>query len=296
MNAITLHGVLDSESTSGAVRMTLRPGDVTINDVELTLFPRTNLDHLGLAGMTATYLYGPNDRGQFDDVRPGVYEVSGLQMLNGSGEWIYRPVSNPDTLQISAFLDRDPRGFGLTQRDRDYAQFQDDEQRLENRPTLWVEPLGDWGQGQVQLIEIPSGSEVNKNVLAYWRPRAPLPAGSEAAFAYRQFWCWSPPERPPLAVAAQTRVGRGATGRRRRFLVDFTGDMLPAIPAQDIRPALTVGPGAVQGLRLWSYPGRKTVRVAFELDPGSENASEMRLVLEAGGKPISETWLYRWTP
>jgi glucans biosynthesis protein len=49
-------------------------------------------------------------------------------------------------------------------------------------------------------------------------------------------------------------------------------------------------------LRIWAYPDRKTLRVAFELDPGGENASEMRLLLESAGKPASEIWLYRWTP
>jgi glucans biosynthesis protein len=289
--------VIDSESASAAVRMTFRPGDVTINDVELTVFPRVNLDHLGLAGMAASYLFGGNDRRpNQDDVRPAVYEVSGLQMLNGSDEWLWRPLHNPETLQISAFIDRAPKGFGLLQRDRDFASFHDDEGRLENRPSLWVEPLGDWGQGAVQLIEIPSDSEINDNILAYWRPRAPIPAGSEASFAYRQFWCWTPPDRPPMATVAGTRIGRGSGGRRRRFLVDFVGDTLPGIPPQDVRAALTAGPGAIQGARVIAHPHRKMVRISFELDPGSENASEMRLVLEAGGKPISETWLYRWTP
>jgi glucans biosynthesis protein len=93
-----------------------------------------------------------------------------------------------------------------------------------------------------------------------------------------------------------TRVGRGSTGRRRRFAVDFSGDMLGDNLPADLKSVLTVGPGTFQNLKIWSYPERKTLRVAFELDPGNENACEMRLILEAGGKPISETWLYRWTP
>ncbi|HEY8383572.1 MAG TPA: glucan biosynthesis protein [Microvirga sp.] len=295
-NAIVIHGIIDSESTTGAVRMTFRPGEVTITDVETTLFPRVNLEHVGLGAMASTYLFGPNDRRNVDDVRPAVYESGGLQILNGQGEWLWRPLHNPETLQISAFVDSSPRGFGLVQRERSFDAFQDDEQRYDRRPTLWIEPLGDWGQGTVQLLEIPSDAEINDNILAYWRPKAPMAAGTEVSFAYRQHWCWYPPERPPLATAALTRVGRGSTGRRRRFLVDFTGDMLGDNPPPDLKPTLTVGPGSIQNLRVWPYPDRKTLRVAFELDPGNENACEMRLVLEAGGKPISETWLYRWTP
>jgi glucans biosynthesis protein len=295
-NTAVVHGLIDSESTTGAVRMTFRPGEVTIVDVETTLFPRVNLEHVGLGGMASTYLFGPNDRRNVDDARSAVYESAGLQMLNGQGEWLWRPLHNPETLQISAFVDQAPRGFGLLQRERSFEAFQDDDQRFERRPSLWIEPLGDWGQGTVQLLEIPSDSEVNDNILAYWRPRAPMAAGSEVPFAYRQYWSWTPPERPPLATVGATRVGRGSTGRRRRFFVDFGGGPLAENPPADLRPVLTVGPGSIQNLKLWPYPERKAVRVAFELDPGNENACEMRLVLEAGGRPVSETWLYRWTP
>lgn len=295
-NSITIHGVIDSESTTGSVRMTIRPGDMTIVDVETTLFPRVNLEHVGLGGMASTYFYGPNDRRNADDIRPAVYESSGLQMLNGQGEWLWRPLHNPETLQISAFVDNAPRGFGLLQRERSYETFQDDDQRFERRPSLWIEPLGDWSQGSVQLLEIPTDAEINDNILAYWRPKAPMAAGSEVAFAYRQYWGWNSPERPPLATVTATRSGRGSSGRRRRFSVDFSGDMLGDNWPADLKSVLTVGPGSFQNLKLLPYPERKTVRVAFELDPGNENACEMRLILEAGGKPISETWLYRWTP
>jgi glucans biosynthesis protein len=296
VNALVVHGLIDSESVAGAVRMTLRPGDATIVDVETTLFPRVNLEHVGLGGMNATYLHGGMRRRAIDDVRQAVHDVSGLQMLTGAGEHLWRPVQNPETLQISAFLDRNPQGFGLIQRDRDYAAFQDDDQRWERRASLWIEPVGEWGQGQVQLIEIPTDSEVNDNILAYWRPRAPMQAGSEVTIAYRQFWGLTSPVRPPVALATNSRVGRGGGGRRRRFVVDFTGDTVVSVPLQEIRTVLTAGPGTIPSSRLWLYPDRKTVRVSFELDPGPENASEIRLVLEAAGKPLTETWLYRWTP
>ncbi len=294
-NVLVVHGLIDSESVTGAVRMTFRPGEATIVDVETTLFPRVQLEHVGIGGMGATYLFGPYARRSTDDVRPAVYEVSGLHILNGNGEWLWRPVNNPDTLQISAFLDDNPKGFGLIQRERDFAAFGDDAQRPEKRPSLWIEPLGEWGPGAVQLIEIPSDSEINDNILAYWRPKAPMAAGSEVTLNYRQFWCWAPPERPDVAPVALTRAGRGSSGRRRRFLVEFAGDALAAPPA-DVKAVLSASPGALSDVKLFAYPERKAVRVAFELDPGGETACEMRLLLQSGTKPLSETWLYRWTP
>ena len=217
-------------------------------------------------------------------------------MLTGAGEWIYRPVSNPATLQVSSFMDENPRGFGFVQRERDAAAFQDDDQRFELRPSIWTEPLGEWGAGSVQLIEIPSDSELNDNIIAYWRPRQPLAAGSETSIAYRQAWCWQPPEKPALAIATRTRQGRGSQPRRRRFLVDFSGDKLgDAAQVAAIRAAVSTSQGAIHNVRLWPYPERKLMRVGFEVDPGAESLCELRLVLQAGGQPVSETWLDRWT-
>jgi periplasmic glucans biosynthesis protein len=293
---LVVHALLDSESVVGAVRFTIRPGAVTIIDVEKTLLPRVQIDHIGFGGMSATYLFGPQSRRISDDVRPAVHEVQGLQMQTGRNEWIWRPLVNPETLQISVFSDESPKGFGLLQRERSKPFYEDDEQNFERRPSLWIEPLGNWGAGAVQLLEIPSNSEVNDNVLAYWRPRAGLAAGSETAMAYRQYWCWTPPEAPPLATVSATRIGRGSQGRRKRFIVTFTGEKLADASALiELKPVLSATPGAIHNMRIWPYPELKMVRVAFELDPGSESISELRLILESASGPLSETWLYRWT-
>jgi glucans biosynthesis protein len=299
-NTLIIHALLDSDSVAGAYRFTMRPGDATIIDTECTLFPRVALDRFGLATMTAASLFGPIDRRRADDIRPAVAELTGLQMLTGAGEWVWRPVSNRETLQISAFVDENPSGFGFLQRDRDFDHFQDDDQHWEMRPSLWIEPLGDWGKGSVTLVEIPSTSEVNQNVIAYWQPNAPLTAGSETSFAYRQFWCWSPPSSPALASVVDSRGGRapggGTNSRRRRFLVEFSGNMFAGTQhASDITPVLNTSAGSMLGIRTFLSRDRKSFRVLFDMDPGSEPLVELRLLLQAQGNPISETWLYRWT-
>ncbi|WP_036257737.1 glucan biosynthesis protein [Methylocapsa aurea] len=297
-NTLVVHALIDSESVTGAYRFTLRPGEATIIDAECTLFARVAVDSFGLATMSATHLSGAiDDKRRSGDLRPSVSEVAGLQMLTGKGEWLWRPVSNRDTLQISTFVDENPRGFGFLQRDRNFDHYQDDDQHWESRPSLWIEPIGDWSFGGVQLVEIPSESEVNDNIIAYWQPRQPLAAGSETGFAYRQFWCWSPPERPSLAIAAQSRSGRGSSPKRRRFIVEFTGDIL-SLPqnAGDMKPNLSATPGSITLIRTFLSADKTSYRVLFELDFGGDSSSELRLVIEAAGKPISETWIYRWTP
>lgn len=295
---LVVHALLDSESVTGLYRFAVRPGDITVCDVEVTLFPRVDLGHVGVAPLTANFLFAPNDRGGADDVRGAVHDVNGLQIWNGNGEWIWRPMNNPDTLQISAFVDQNPKGFGLLQRDRRADAFNDLDQRFERRPSVWIEPLGDWGQGQVQLMEIPVNDEMNRNILAYWRPRVPLAKGAEHTFTYRMHWCWTPPERPPLASVVATRTGRGqGGGRRRRFLVDFTSeDFADPTKVAGLKPTLTNQRGRIANVDGRLVPDARLYRVTFDLDPEAANQVELRLVLEREGQAQSETWLYRWTP
>ena len=293
---MVIHAIADSESLVAAIRFTVRPGDVTIVDVETTLIPRVPLDHIGLGGMQAMYFFSPaSPRRATDDYRAGVYEAMGLQMQRGNAEWIWRPLTNPSQLQISNFQDENIKGFGLVQRDRQFPTFQDDDQKYNLRPSCWVEPIGDWGQGAVQLVEIPTDSDINQNIVSYWRPKAVLNAGEEVIFNLRQFWCWQVPESSPLATILSTRVGRIGP-KRRRFVVDFAGDgFTPDRKAADFKLALSTSGGSVINQRVIYTPQRNAARAIVDLDTGNETLIELRLVLEANGKSETETWLYRWT-
>ena len=81
--------------------------------------------------------------------------------------------------------------------------YEDDESHWEMKPSLWIEPIGDWGDGEVLLLEIPSDSETNDNIIAQWRPKAGLAAGGSVSFAYRQFWCWTAPATSWLSAASR---------------------------------------------------------------------------------------------
>ncbi len=296
-NALVIHALLDSESVAGAYRFTMRPGEAIIVDTEMTLCPRANVENVGIAAMSGTSISSPLERRRPDDVRPIIAELNGLQMLTGRDEWIWRPVTNRSTLQISSFVDDNPKGFGFLQRNRDFESYQDDEAHWETRPSVWIEPLSDFGPGNVQLTEIPAESDTNSNCIAYWRPNGGLVAGKEQAWAYRQFWCWEPPVRPAQLTVFESRGGRGSAAKRRRFVVAFTGDALgDAQSLREPKPALSVFSGSLASMRSYLYRDRKLYRVVFEFDPGGEPQAEMRLVIEADGKPVSETWLYRWTP
>lgn len=296
---LTVHAFFDSRPMAGTLRFTIRPGIATIVDTECTLFARSAINEFGLAVMAASHFSGALETRNRDDVRPSVHEAGGLQIHSGANEWLWRPVANPQRLQISAFVDNHPRGFGLLQRDRRFSTYLDDITHWERRPSLWIEPIGQWGAGEITLQEIPSGSPNNKNILAYWRPQEGMKPGSEKRYVFRQFWTWTPPETPELAIVTLTRQGKtrpDAPARLRRYLVQFAGqELFPGNQARDIQAMVSISKGKVGDVRVFPSPETKTVRVLFDIDPGNESLAELRVHLEAAQKRISEVWLYRWS-
>ena len=203
-----VHALLDSQSAAAAFRFTIRPGKQTIFDTEMALYPRADIATVGIAPLTTMFLFDANDRTRVDDYREAVHDSNGLLLWTGKGERIWRPLANPRELQISAFTDSEPARLRTdAARPRHCGDYQDLEAHYENRPSLWVEPIGDWGEGIVELVEIPSDREVNDNIVAFWRPHDPLKAKSEYILTYRLHWCWSVPVATTLAEVTGTRCG-----------------------------------------------------------------------------------------
>jgi glucans biosynthesis protein len=292
--AIIVHALLDSPSTSGAYRFVIQPGEATEMEVEATLFPRTAIQHLGIAPLTSMFLHGPASPSRRPDFRPEVHDSEGLAIWNGRGELLWRPLANPKTLQVSAFMDENPKGFGLWQRGRDFRDFQDLEAHYERRPSIWVEPKGSWGEGFVELIEIPVDDEIHDNIAAYWKPSKGLDAGGPYRFDYRLYWSNDVPVAWAGARVVKTRTGAAKKPQTILFVIDFEG---PAVKDVSDLPVATVNasPGTVANIVVQRNPAISGLRVAFEMNPGGSESVEMRLVLKAGEQAVSESWLYRWT-
>jgi glucans biosynthesis protein len=291
--AITVHALLDSHSTTGAYTFRISPGEATVMDVEAVLYPRRPLYHVGLGALTSMYLHGPGHHRINDDFRPAVHDSNGLAIRNGYGERIWRPLTNPLTLQTSAFVDQNPQGFGLCQRARSFAAYQDLEADYERRPSIWVEPRGEWGRGSVELVEIPADAEVHDNIVAYWKPADPPRPGRPYEFAYRMTWSDKIPVAWSGARAVATRVGKGNPPGSRLFVVDFAG---PDVERSPLPVAVASGrPGRIANVVVQPNPNVNGVRVTFELYPNGTQLCELRLALKRGARQISETWLYRWT-
>ena len=293
---IVVSALLDSPSCTASMRFSIRPGEATVFDVESTLFPRVDLSQAGIGTGTSMFYFDANDRVGIDDYRRAVHDSDGLMMLTGRGEELWRPLANPRKLQISSFVDSSPRGFGLTQRKRALADYMDLEARYERRPSLWVEPIGNWGDGVVQLLEIPTKDEVHDNIVAFWRPKEPLRAKSEVNYTYRLHWANLPPLAKDLARFHHTRCGEGTAPGARLFVLDVAGERLKAL-APDTQPRLELSAdkGRVRNAVVRPAPELGGWRLSFELATDRIDMAELRAQLFNGDTPLTEAWIYRWT-
>jgi glucans biosynthesis protein len=290
--AIVIYALLESESTTGAYKFTVQPGVETFMDVDLTLFPRAEMRVVGIAPLTSMFLFDETNRGRLDDYRPEVHDSDGLQITTTSGEQIFRQLANPLKLQVSTFTTTAPQGYGLVQRSRDQSDFQDFDARYERRPSAWVEPKGEWGAGAVELVEIPSGRESNDNIVAFYRTAQTLLPGHPAQFAYRITWTDEPALPKGLGKVVATRSGASLDRKRRVFVLDIVG---AGEKVDGLRLDLAVSAGKISNATLMANGELHGLRASFEIDPNDADVSELRLRIMRGDRPVSETWLYRWT-
>jgi glucans biosynthesis protein len=176
---LVIYALLDSPRSTGAYKMTLRPGSDAVVDVRSKVFLRDNVSRLGVAPLTSMFLFGANQPSRVLNYRHELHDSSGLSIHAGNDEWIWRPLNNPKHLAVSSFTVENPKGFGLLQRGREFGRFEDLDDRYDKRPSAWVEPKGDWGKGTVDLVEIPTADETNDNIVAFWNPEK-MPAAGEA--------------------------------------------------------------------------------------------------------------------
>jgi glucans biosynthesis protein len=301
---LTVYALLDSRSVAGAYQFEIRPGDITQVEVHCELFARRAIAKLGVAPLTSMFLTSIDGGRRFDDYRPQVHDSDGLMAETGHGQWLWRPLGNPRELRVNRFVDEGPRGFGLVQRDRAFADYQDIESHYESRPGYWVQPLGSWGKGGVELVEIPSDEEIHDNIVAYWVPAVSVAPGKPLTFAYLLSAFGESSRWPPGGRVVATRSGSPVMGDNRghfapgarRMLIDFAGGDLDGLRAeQPVKAQLSADNGVVQALTVERLPATGAWRVTFVVAPKARRPVDLRCFLTLYGEVLTETWVYQWT-
>jgi periplasmic glucans biosynthesis protein len=303
---ITIYALLDGPSLTGAYRFVATKQTGAVMDSEAKLFIRADIAQLGIAPLTSMYWYGENDRQYATDWRPEIHDSDGLALWTGKGERIWRPLIDPPSVLANSFLDENPKGFGLMQRDRKFADYQDDGAFYNRRPSMWVEPKGNWGAGAVQLVEIPTHDEIHDNIVAFWIPKKPAKAGDKLDFAYRLFWQDDNPDAPrDIGRVTATRIGRGGVPGHPeptdkdswKFVIDFVGGPLARMaPRFDVTPVISASRGKLGKAYVIKVVGTNRWRALFDIYAPGEKQIDLRCFLRLGDKTLTETWLYEYFP
>jgi glucans biosynthesis protein len=302
---LVVHAALEGESLTGAYRFEISPGSAEHQDTVITvtarLFARKDIQELGLAPLTSMFLFGDSNRAQFDDFRSQVHDSNGLWIKRPSGETLWRALNNPPVLGNSYFTETNPAAFGLMQRDRVFENYQDAGAHYERRPSVVVEPIGEWGKGAIRLIEIPAELEADDNIVAFWISEKPLKAGETIEVQYRLRWGDLNPEAAgPLAHVVDTRAGQGGVSgvasaqTLRKFVVDFAGGPLESWDGAPIDVVASLSGGRVVYATASRIEANGHWRLVIDADVDPGALVELRGYLVGQGRQLTETWLYQW--
>ena len=309
---LTLFAMLDSVSCVGAYQLLIRPGETTVVDVEAVLYFReTNMVQavdanrlpvrtIGLAPLTSMFWFGKNSERKFDDYRPEVHDSDGLLARLDGGEVLWRPLDNPAVMRHQVFPAPNIRGFGLLQRERTFAAYQDSFNFYQLVPTVWVEPHGNWGDGDLHLVQLSANYEGFDNIVAFWDPRnkpAPL-----KPFRFGYTLCWTRETDMKLSdnKVVSTRIGLGPNCVNcRQIVIDFAGPGLDAIPEDNPPQAVASCStnAAIVDNQIFHLSELNAWRVILKMQPNSGNTDpvDLRCTLQKGTNMLSETWTYQWS-
>ena len=299
---MVVYGLLDSASLTGAYQFTIFPGNPTKIKVKTQLFPRKTIQLLGMAPLTSMFFYGENTPRPTGEWRREVHDSDGLQIHDGStGEWIWRPLLNPGTLEMDFFSTQKIQGFGLLQRDGKFSNYEDLGARYDKRPNAWVEAKGEWGQGKVVLVQLPTLDETNDNMVAFWTPNAPVTPDTPLAFAYQVSFGKPDIPRNPMGTVGNTfigdgnRIGGGYAPNAYRVIVDFIGGPLNKLSSSSpINSQVTALEGGEILEHFVEYHEPiKGWRLSILAKPFLQKPLHLRAFLHNETTTLTETWAYR---
>ncbi|MBO0905709.1 glucan biosynthesis protein D [Jiella sp. MQZ13P-4] len=296
--------LIDSPRITGVFRIDVGKHGPVVMDIDSRFYARDRIERVGLAPLTSMFWFSETDRPDRVDWRPEVHDSDGLAIWTGANERIWRPLNNPPSVRTSSFADKDPKGFGLLQRDRAFENYEDDGVFYEKRPSVWIEPKGGWGAGELQLVEIPTDDEIHDNIVAYWVSGKPVGRGDEIPLSYRLTWAKDEPHVPEVGTVRATRIGRGGIpGQPRpkgvvKFAVDFDGGCIGGLDrdTQGVKAVVDASRGELSNVDCYSVKIGTAWRLTFDVKAGDPDPVDLRAYLKRGDETLTETWLYQYLP
>ncbi len=292
---MVVYALMDSSVATGAYRFTIQPGDSTTVQVQATIYLRKPVQVLELAPLTSMYWHGHGRGITAGDWHPAQHDSSDLVMADGNGEWLTRPIDNPLQVQTTTYNMNHPVGFGLIQQDRHFSAYQGIETQYQLRPSVWVQPIGDWGKGQVRLVELPTNNRDMDNIDVFWVPDHEPAPKTPLHFAYTLRFFLNNHGLIPLAHPVGTYLGVDPkTAGARTVVIDFGGGSLTSLPgSMPIQVHMTAANGGKVLSQKLEWDAQKHVwRVIAVIQPQPGSPSNLRCFLTLDNQVMSNTWTY----
>ncbi len=305
VDKVTIYALLDSSAATGAFQFDCYPKENSVVDVKATLIPRRDDVKLGLMPLTSMFFIGENSPVAKDDYRFELHDSDGLFMHNGAGEWLWRPLRNPNIAKTSSFVDKQVQGFGLLQRDRDFSHYEDIDLAYQLRPSYWVDVKSKLGDGHVELFEMPTTDESNDNIVASWVAADKPPVGKPLEYAYSITAALDLEGLTSFGKAINTfQTSARALGSNepnspttRRFMIDFNKGDLAYYRDDPGLVKIKASTSAGKIIRAYTQlnPFIDGIRATFDVELAPGETADLRAYLYDGPNIMTETWTFPWT-
>jgi len=188
------------------------------------------------------------------------------------------------------------------QRNRDFGNYQDLFRRYDKTPSVWVQPTGPWGEGEIHLVELPTENEYNDNIVAFWNPKEQPQALKPYSFSYTLKWGLTESDMKinlEKDKVVATRIGVDARDPKvKQFAIDFAGPRLKRFTPENPPQAITScsANAGISDSQIFPLPDNGSWRVIVKLEPHNQDPVDIRCTLQKGEEVLTETWTYHWSP
>ena len=169
-------------------------------------------------------------------------------------------------------------------------------------PSVWVRPNGNWGEGEVHLLELATTDEWMDNVAAFWNPKEQPQPLKAYPFSYTLLWGTNESDMKLMFDkdrVVSTRVGADPRDAKvREFAIDFAGPKLKPLTEANKPQAITsCSPNAgISFSEVYYNRYSDSWRVVLKLEPHNQDPVDIRCTLQKGEEVLTETWTYHWSP
>ena len=160
---------------------------------------------------------------------------------------------------------------------------------------------GNWGEGQVHLVELSTQYEGLDNIVAFWDPANKPPPLQPLRFGYTLYWTRETDMKLSSNEVVSTRIGLDPRDQRQRqFVIDFDMPKLDALRMIRPRPMSRCSDnGTITRSRKSSATPRKRPG-AYSSTCCPSPATTIPWICDARcakrSDIVSETWTYHWSP